>query len=84
MTKNSLKVSAEYKKESKDKMKNYLRKEQLDFHYETISLTYIVASQVKAKFSDGVLNIILPKLKSAKIQSKKFISIQYFLFNNLS
>ena len=78
VTENSLEVSAEHKEESEDKKKNYLKKERSQFsYYRTLPLSEnVVASKVKAKLSEGVLDIILPKSKPAKIQKKKSVSVR--------
>ena len=62
---NSLEISAEHKEESEQKKKNYLRKERSQVSYfRTLPLSEnIVASKVKAKLTDGVLDITLPKAK---------------------
>ena len=36
----------------------------------------VVSGKVKAKLTDGVLEITLPKAKPTKIQKKKSISVQ--------
>ena len=78
VTNNSLEVSAEHKEESEEKKKNYLKKErnQMSF-YRTLPLSEnVVSAKVKAKLSDGVLDIILPKSKPTSISKKKSIQIQ--------
>lgn len=78
VTDNSLEVSAEHKEASEDKKKNYLRKERSHIsYYRTLPLSEkVVSGKVKAKLTDGVLDIALPKSKPTKVQSKKSISIQ--------
>ena len=78
VTDNSLEVSAEHKDESEDKKKNYLKKERSQVSYfRTLPLSEnVIASKVKAKLSDGVLDITLPKSRPVKVQKKKSVSIQ--------
>jgi HSP20 family protein len=78
VTNNSLEVSAEHKEESEEKKKNYLKKErnQMSF-YRTLPLSEnVVSAKVKAKLSDGVLEITLPKSKPTSVSKKKSIQIQ--------
>ncbi|MFQ5781701.1 MAG: Hsp20/alpha crystallin family protein [Nitrosopumilus sp.] len=78
VTENSVDISAEHKEESEEKKKNYLKKERSQVSYfRTLPLSEkVVASKVKAKLTDGVLDITLPKTKPTKIQKKKSISVQ--------
>ena len=78
VTDNSLEVSAEHKEESEEKKKNYLRKERSHVsYYRTLPLSEnVVSGQVKAKLTDGVLDITLPKSKPTRTQNKKSISVQ--------
>ncbi|MFZ8907603.1 MAG: Hsp20/alpha crystallin family protein [Nitrosopumilaceae archaeon] len=78
VTDNSLEVSAEHKEESEDKKKNYLRKERSHVSYfRTLPLSEkVVAGKVKAKLTDGVLDITLPKAKPTVVSKKKSIQIQ--------
>ena len=78
VTDNTIEISAEHKEESEEKKKNYLKKERSNISYSrTLPLPEnIVSGKTKAKLSDGVLEIILPKSKPSKIQKKKSISIQ--------
>jgi HSP20 family protein len=75
---NSLEVSAEHKEESEEKKKNYLKKERKQIsYYRTLPLSEnVVSGKVKAKLSDGVLDITLPKSKPTSISKKKSIQIQ--------
>lgn len=78
VTDNSLEVSAEHKEESEEKKKNYLKKErnQVSF-YRTLPLSEnVISGKVKAKLSDGVLDIVLPKSKPTSITKKQSIQIQ--------
>ena len=78
VTDNSLEVSAEHKEESEEKKKNYLRKERSHVsYYRTLPMSEdVVSGKVKAKHTDGVLDITLPKAKPTKTQKKKSISVQ--------
>ena len=78
VTENSLEVSAEHKEESEDKKKNYLRKERSHVSYfRTLPLSEkVVSGKVKAKLTDGVLDITLPKAKPTVVSKKKSIQIQ--------
>ena len=78
VTDNSLEISAEHKEESEEKKKNYLRKERSHVsYYRTLPMSEdVVSGKVKAKLSDGVLDITLPKAKPTKTQKKKSISVQ--------
>lgn len=78
VTDNSLEISAEHKEESEEKKKNYLKKErsQVSF-YRTLPLSEkVVSGKVKAKLSDGVLDITLPKSKPTSVSQKKSIQVQ--------
>ena len=78
VTDNSIEVSAQHNEESEEKKKNYLKKERSQIsYYRTLPLSEkVVSGKTKAKLVDGVLEIILPKLKPTKIQKKKPISVQ--------
>jgi len=78
VTDNSLEVTAEHKEESEEKKKNYLKKErsQVSF-FRTIPFSEkVVSGKVKAKLSDGVLDIILPKSKPTSVSQKRSIQVQ--------
>ncbi|PIW31716.1 MAG: molecular chaperone [Nitrosopumilales archaeon CG15_BIG_FIL_POST_REV_8_21_14_020_37_12] len=78
VTDNALEISAEHKETSEEKKKNYLRKERSHLsYYRTLPLSEkVISGQVKAKLTDGVLDITLPKAKPTKVQPKKSVSIQ--------
>ena len=78
VTDNSLEVSAEHKEESEEKKKNYLQKERSHVsYYRTLPMSEdVVSGKVKAKLTDGVLDIVLPKAKPTKVQKKKSVSVQ--------
>lgn len=78
VTDNSLEVTAEHKEESEKKKKNYLRKERSHVsYYRTLPLSEkVVSGKVKAKLTDGVLDIILPKSKPTSVSKRQSIQIQ--------
>ena len=78
VTDNSLEVSAEHKEESEEKKKNYLRKERSDVsYYRTLPLPEnVVSGKVKAKMTDGVLEVILPKTKPTPKPKKRSVTVQ--------
>ena len=78
VTDNSVEISAEHKEESEEKKKNYLRKERSQVsYYRTLPLSEkVISGKVKAKLTDGVLDITLPKTKPTKTQKKKSVSVQ--------
>jgi len=78
VTDNSVEISAEHKEESEDKKKNFLRKERSQVsYYRTLPLPgKVVSGKTKAKLSDGVLEITLPKAKPTKAQKKKSVRVQ--------
>ncbi len=78
VTDNSVEISAKHKEEQEEKKKNYLRKErsQVSF-YRTVPLPEkVVSGKTKAKLTDGVLDIILPKSKPTPKPKKKSVSVQ--------
>ena len=78
VTDNAIEISAKHKEEEEEKRKNFLRRERSQIsHFRTIPLPEkIVSGQTKAKLSDGVLTITLPKEKPTPKPKKKSISIQ--------
>ena len=78
ITENSVEISAEHKEEVEEKKKNYLRKERSEVsYYRTLPLPEkIVPNKVRAKLTDGTLNITLPKSKPTPKPKKKSITIQ--------
>jgi HSP20 family protein len=76
VTENSIEVTGEHKEE--EKKKNYLRKERHSMsYYQTIPLSEkIVPDKVKAKLTDGVLDIVLPKSKPTPTPKKKAVNVQ--------
>ncbi len=75
---NAMEIHAEHKEESKEKKKNYLRKERSEVSYDRILPLpeNIVQGKVKSKLTDGVLEITLPKSKPSSIKKKRSIKIQ--------
>ncbi len=78
VTYNSVEISAEHKQEKEEKKKNYLKKERREVsHYRTIPLSEkVVSGKVKAKLTDGVLTITLPKSKPTPVPKKKSVTVQ--------
>jgi HSP20 family protein len=78
VTDNSLEVSAEHKEESEEKKKNFIRKERSQVsYYRTLPLPDKISSgKVRAKLSDGVLEVTLPKSKPTSVQKKRSIKVQ--------
>ena len=76
VTENSIEVTGEHKEE--EKKKNYLRKERHSVsYYQTIPLSEkIIPGKVKAKLTDGVLDITLPKSKPTPSPKKRPVSVQ--------
>lgn len=67
-----LTISAEHKEESKDEKKNYVRCER---RYGALSRSFdiegIDAGKISAQYSNGVLELSLPKVVETKPESKK-------------
>jgi HSP20 family protein len=78
ITENAIEISAEHKQETKEKKKNYLKRERNQVsYYRTLSLPEKVATdRVKAKLKDGTLDISLPKSKPTPKPKKRSIMIQ--------
>jgi HSP20 family protein len=76
VTENSIEVTGEHKEE--EKKKNFLRKERHSMsYYQTIPLSEkIVPGKVKAKLTDGVLDVILPKSIPTPKPKKKSVKVQ--------
>jgi len=76
VTDNSIEVTGEHKEE--EKKKNYLRKERHSIsYYQTIPLSEkIIPEKVKAKLTDGVLDITLPKATPTPEPKKRSVSVQ--------
>jgi HSP20 family protein len=76
VTDNSIEVTGEHKEE--EKKKNFLRKERHSMsYYQTIPLSEkVIPGKVKAKLTDGVLDVTLPKSKPTLTQKKKAVKVQ--------
>ena len=76
VTDSSIEVTGEHKEE--EKKKNFLRKERHSIsYYQTIPLSEkIIPDKVKAKLTDGVLDITLPKSKPTPIPKKRSVNVQ--------
>ena len=76
VTDNSIEVTGEHKEE--EKKKNYLRKERHSMsYYQTVPLSEkVVPGKVKAKLTDGVLDVTLPKSNPGPAQKKKPVKVQ--------
>jgi HSP20 family protein len=70
-------ISAEKEKSSEEKEENYTRKE---YSYNSFSRAfslpnYVKGDDIKAKYSDGVLKLTIPKTEDAKKKASKKIKI---------
>ena len=76
VTDNSIEVTGEHKEE--EKKKNYLRKERHSVsYYQTIPFSEkIIPGQVKAKVTDGVLDVTIPKAKPTPTPKKRTVKVQ--------
>jgi HSP20 family protein len=76
VTDNSIEVTGEHKEE--EKKKNYVRKERHSMsYYQTVPLSEkVIPGKVKAKLTDGVLDVILPKSKPTPVPKKKPVKVQ--------
>lgn len=74
---NVLTISAEKKEEKSEEGKRFTRKE---FSYNSFSRSFTLPSSVEgdkidAKYTDGILKLVIPKKEEAKAKSKKEIKI---------
>ncbi len=78
ITDNSIEISAEHKDEVEEKKKNFLRKERSEVsYYRALPLPEkIVSGKVKAKLTDGILNIVLPKSRPTPKPKKRLVAVQ--------
>ncbi len=76
VTDNSIEVTGEHKEE--EKKKNYVRKERHSIsYYQTVPLSEkVIPGKVKAKLTDGVLDVTLPKSKPTPVPKKKPVKVQ--------
>jgi HSP20 family protein len=74
---NSIEISAEHKDESKSKRKNFLKKERTELsYYRVLPLPVkVLSAKARAKLSDGILSVTLPKVNPTK-QKKKSIQVE--------
>lgn len=75
---NSIEISAGHKEDKEEKKKNFLRKERSEVsYYRTLPLPEKVhPSKAKAKLTDGVLDVILPKITPTAKPKKQSIQVQ--------
>ena len=78
VTDNSIEISAGHKEAKEEKKKNFLRKERSEIsYYRTLPLPEKVYSgKAKAKLTDGVLNVVIPKITPTPKPKKKSIHVQ--------
>lgn len=78
VTDNSIEITAGHKEAKEEKKKNFLRKERSEVsYYRTIPLIEKVHSgKAKAKLSDGVLDIVLPKITPTAKPKKCSVRVQ--------
>ena len=72
-----LTVSAETKSEKKEEDKNYTRKE---FSYRSFQRCFrlpenVKADNIEAKYKEGILALMIPKMKEEKVEKAKKIQI---------
>ena len=77
ISENSIEISARHKDESKKNNKNFLKKERTELsYYRVLPLPVkVLSGKAKAKLSDGILTITLPKVNPTK-QKKKSIQVE--------
>jgi HSP20 family protein len=75
---NSIEISAGHKEVKEEKKKNFLRKERSEVtYYRTLPLPEKVhPGKAKAKLTDGVLDVILPKITPTAKPKKQSIHVQ--------
>ena len=77
VTDNSIEISAEHKAEEQEKRKNFLRKERSHVsYYRTLPLPEkVISGKAKAKLTDGILEVTIPKSKPTPKPKKKSITV---------
>ena len=77
ISENSIQISARHKDESKKNNKNFLKKERTELsYYRVLPLPVkVLSGKAKAKLSDGILSVIIPKVNPTK-QKKNSITIE--------
>jgi HSP20 family protein len=78
VTDNSIEISAKHKEQAEEKKKNFLRRERSEVsYYRALPLSEKVKSdQAKAKLTDGILDVIIPKIVPTAKPKKKSIRVQ--------
>ncbi|GFN40414.1 MAG: SHSP domain-containing protein [Marine Group I thaumarchaeote] len=78
VTENSIEVSAIHKQHEEEKKKNYLRKERSEVSYHRILTlpSNVVPNKAKAKFTNGTLNIEVPKTVPTPKPKSSSVSIE--------
>lgn len=78
VTDNSIEISAKHKEQAEEKKKNFLRRERSEVsYYRALPLSEKVKSdQAKAKLTDGVLHVTIPKITPTAKPKKKSIRVQ--------
>lgn len=78
VTDNSIEISAGHKESKEEKKKNFLRKERSEVsYYRTLPLPEKVHSgKAKAKLTDGVLDVVIPKITPTAKPQKRPIRVQ--------
>ena len=78
VTDNSIEITAGHKEAKEEKKKNFLRKERSEIsYYRTITLTEKVHSgKAKAKLTDGVLDVVIPKITPTARPKKHAVRVQ--------
>lgn len=78
VTDNSIEISAGHKEAKEEKKKNFLRKERKEVsYYRTLPLPEKVHSdKAKAKLTDGVLDVVIPKITPTAKPKKRSVRVQ--------
>ncbi|MCF6342209.1 MAG: Hsp20/alpha crystallin family protein [Bacteroidales bacterium] len=74
---NSLTISSQQQEEKEEKAKNFTKKE---FSYRSFERSFTLPEtvdqeKISAKYTDGVLKVVLPKKEEAKAQPAKMIKV---------
>jgi len=74
---NVLTISSEQEEEKEEKDKNFTKKE---FSYQSFERSFTLPEtvdqeKISAKYTDGVLKVVLPKKEESKVQSSKVIKV---------
>ena len=77
ISESSIEISARHKDESKKNNKNFLKKERTELsYYRVLPLPVkVLSGKAKAKLSDGILNVTIPKVNPTK-QKKNSITVE--------